>query len=301
MKPFDEKKRNEYIAQIATSDKMKRETEMIVNSINIDLNIPIYRYMKWEYLKNFYSDNQHKWILVRPCMWQDKFEHFIFKGKMFYSKKMNENISISKLADQYYAQCWTSIKESSMQWQINKPHSNSCHDNSNNGEGEIWVKIQSTPKKLLEGMFYSSDNLVKDTLNLITYFIGKVEYIENHEIERFNISDSNVLMDQSGLQQVLFLLQKRKLYQEENEVRLIMQVDSDFCAEHTDNIIGRKIDNWYDLVEEIVLDPWVTTDQECEVKSFLLQLAKQEKMKPINCYKSHLNDEPKGLVPTLDI
>ena len=40
MKPFDEKKRNEYIAQIATSDKMKRETEMIVNSINIDLNIP---------------------------------------------------------------------------------------------------------------------------------------------------------------------------------------------------------------------------------------------------------------------
>ena len=69
------------------SDKMKRETEMIVNSINIDLNIPIYRYMKWEYLKNFYSDNQHKWILVRPCMWQDKFEHFIFKGKMFYSKK----------------------------------------------------------------------------------------------------------------------------------------------------------------------------------------------------------------------
>lgn len=30
-----------------------------------DLDIPIYRYMKWEYLHKFYSR-----ILVRPCLWQ---------------------------------------------------------------------------------------------------------------------------------------------------------------------------------------------------------------------------------------
>lgn len=80
---------------------------MWVNSINIDLDIPIYRYMKWEYLHKFYSNSNHEWILARPCLWQDKFEHFIFRCEKFHSKKMDMDIDISNLADQYYAQCWT--------------------------------------------------------------------------------------------------------------------------------------------------------------------------------------------------
>ena len=103
------------------------------------------------------------------------------------------------------------------------------------------------------------------------------------------------------LQQVLFLLQKRMPYQQEQEVRLIMQVDSEFCSRHQDNIIGRKIDNWYDLIDEIVLDPWVTRNQERAVKSFLSQLAHQQNQKTICCWKSHLNDYPQYLVPTLNI
>lgn len=86
-----------------------------------DLDIPIYRYMKWEYLHKFYSNSNHEWILARPCLWQDKFEHFIFKCEKFHSNKMDMNINVSNLADQYYAQCWTIVEESSMQWQINKP------------------------------------------------------------------------------------------------------------------------------------------------------------------------------------
>ena len=90
-------------------------------------------------------------------------------------------------------------------------------------------------------------------------------------------------------------------YQQEHEVRLIMQVDSDFCTKHPQPIIGRKIDNWYDLIDEIVLDPWVTQYQETEVKLYLSQLAQQQNCTPICCWKSHLNDHPKYLVPTLDI
>jgi Ca2+/Na+ antiporter len=76
--------------------------------------------------------------LARPCLWQDKFEHFIFKCKEVYGIRTNANIGISNLADQYYAQCWTVVEESSMQWQVNKPHSNSRNDNvgdDENGEG----------------------------------------------------------------------------------------------------------------------------------------------------------------------
>ena len=59
--------------------------------------------------------------------------------------------------------------------------------------------------------------------------------------------------------------------------------------------------NWYDLIDEIVLDPWVTRNQERAVKSFLSQLAHQQNQKTICCWKSHLNDYPQYLVPTLNI
>ena len=305
MNPFDANERHRYIIEsggIPASSREEQEKEMWVNSINVDLDIPIYRYMKWEYLRQFYSNPQHEWILVRPCLWQDKFEHFIFKCEKVHSTKMDIDIEISNLADQYYAQCWTIVEESSMQWQVNKPHSNSRNDNDGDEDnGEIWVKVRTTPKKLLEAMFYSSNNLVSNSLNIITYFIGKVEYLNSESIENFTITHPNQLTDPNGLQQILFLLQKRISYQQEQEVRLIMQVDSEFCSRHQDNIIGRVIDNWYDLIDEIVLDPWVTRSQEEEVKSFLLELAQQQDRTPIDCWKSHLNDCPHYLVPTLDI
>ena len=305
MNPFDANERHRYIIEsggIPASSREEQEKEMWVNSINVDLDIPIYRYMKWEYLRQFYSNPQHEWILVRPCLWQDKFEHFIFKCEKVHSTKMDIDIEISNLADQYYAQCWTIVEESSMQWQVNKPHTNSRHDNVGDDEnGEIWVKVRTTPRKLLSAMFYSSNNLVSDSLNILTYFIGKVEYLDNESIENFTITNPEQLIDPNGLQQVLFLLLKRMPYQQEQEVRLIMQVDSKFCSRHQGDIIGREIDNWYDLIDEIVLDPWVTQDQETEVKSYLSQLAQQQNRTPINCWKSHLNDHPQYWVPTLDI
>lgn len=305
MNPFEASERHRYIIEsggIPASSTDGREKEIWVNSINVDLDIPIYRYMKWEYLMPFYSNPQHEWILARPCLWQDKFEHFIFKCKKVHSIKMDTDIEISKLADQYYAQCWTVVEESSMQWQVNKPHSNSRKDNDGDEDnGEIWVKVRTTPRKLLSAMFYSKNNLVSDSLNILTYFIGKVEYLDDESIENFTITNPEQLIDPNGLQQVLFLLQKRMPYQHEQEVRLIMQVDREFCSRYQGNIIGRVIDKWYDLIDEIVLDPWVTLSQEEEVKSFLLDLAQQQDRTPIKCWKSHLNDCPQYMVPTLDI
>jgi hypothetical protein len=67
-------------------------------------------------------------------------------------------------------------------------------------------------------MFYSSNNLVSDSLNILTYFIGKVEYLDNESIENFTITNPEQLIDPNGLQQVLFLLLKRMPYQQEQEV-----------------------------------------------------------------------------------
>lgn len=104
MNPFDANERHRYIIESGgnpVSSADGKEKEIWVNSINIDIDTPIYRYMKWEYLQQFYSEPMHEWILVRPCLWQDKFEQFIFKCDRVHSIKSDMDIEISNLADQY--------------------------------------------------------------------------------------------------------------------------------------------------------------------------------------------------------
>lgn len=80
MNPFDANERHRYIIESGgnpVSSADGKEKEIWVNSINIDIDTPIYRYMKWEYLQQFYSEPMHEWILVRPCLWQDCHMHSI--------------------------------------------------------------------------------------------------------------------------------------------------------------------------------------------------------------------------------
>lgn len=305
MNPFNIDERHKYIilhnGQLATSPA-EREDELNINLINIDLDTPIYRYMKWEYLRDFYTDPCHRWVLVNPSRWQDKFEHFIFKCEKFYNPKLKAEVGLNNIASQYYAQCWTLTEECSMQWQVNKPHSNNAADNNPTQDGgEIWVKIRTTPRKLLGGMFYSANNLVRDTFNVLTYFLGKVRYVDDDYIRNYQITDPNEILDQNGLQQVLFLLWKRMPYKCENEVRLIMQVDSVFYRNNPVPIVKRQIDDWYELIEEIIIDPWASDQQVLEVKNYINSLSIQEHKAPIFIGKSHLNDVPNYIVPTISI
>lgn len=99
MNPFDANERHRYIIESGgnpVSSADGKEKEIWVNSINIDIDTPIYRYMKWEYLQQFYSEPMHEWILVRPCLWQDKFEQFIFKCDRVHSiKSDNQTLRIN--------------------------------------------------------------------------------------------------------------------------------------------------------------------------------------------------------------
>lgn len=73
MNPFEASERHRYIIEsggIPASSTDEQEMEMWVNSINVDLDIPIYRYMKWEYLQKFYFSTRYEWILAHPCLWQ---------------------------------------------------------------------------------------------------------------------------------------------------------------------------------------------------------------------------------------
>lgn len=304
MNPFNQKERHELIItryDSGLSPEEKKELGLYLNLIDIDFDTPIYRYMKWEYLKSFYQDPSHRWILANPSKWQDKFEHFIFKCESFYNPLMGDKIGIDHIASQYFAQCWTLTEECSMQWQVNKPHSNTATDNNPEQDGgEIWVKIKTTPRKLLEEMFYSSNNLVADSFNILTYFLGKVKYVDDDFIRNYEITTPEEIIDPNGLQQVLFLLWKRKPYQCENEVRLIMQVDSEFKNVNRNSLIGRHIDNWYELIEEIVIDPWATESQVNEVTDFINVVAANENKLPISVWKSHLNDVPRYLTPTIE-
>lgn len=151
MNPFSEEIRWQYIKEhngIVPATDAEREEELDINVINVDLDEPIYRYMTWQHLKDFYEEPTHGWVLINPQKWQDKYEHFIFKCEQFFNPRINAFVRLDHLASQYYAQCWTLNEESSLQWQVNKPHSNNADDNNieNNG-GEIWVKALVSLKK----------------------------------------------------------------------------------------------------------------------------------------------------------
>lgn len=303
MNPFSPDARQEsiYLQDLQRKKSpVNRDEELNLNIINIDFDTPIYRYMKWDYLETFYKDPEHGWVLVNPSLWQDKFEHFIFKCNKFYNPKFGGFINLDYVADQYYAQCWTLTEENSMQWQINKPHSNNAEDNNPDQDGgEIWVKIRTTPRKLLEGMFYSANNLVPDSFNSLTYFIGKVQYVDEDYIRNYRITNREEIMDPNGLLQVLFLLMKRKPYRCENEIRLIMQVDSDFRKNNNSPLVKRHIDDWYELIDEIVIDPWATDAQVQKVTDFMQKLSCQEKKPMLSVWKSHLNDKPQYVPPVI--
>lgn len=305
MNPFNADDRHNYIilhnGQLGNS-LLDRHDELNINMINIDFDTPIYRYMKWEYLRDFYADPEHHWILVNPSKWQDKFEHFIFKCEKFYNPKLGQDIGLDAIASQYYAQCWTLTEECSMQWQINKPHSNNAVDNNPAQDGgEIWVKIRTTPRKLLEGMFYSANNLVNNSFNVLTYFIGRVQYVDDNDIRNYKITRPEELMDSNGLLQVLFLLLKRMPYKCENEVRLIMQVDSEFSRNNPSSLVKRQIDDWYELIDEIVIDPWANDSQVQDVENFMKTLSTQENKPLISVWKSHLNEKPHYMKPVISI
>ncbi|WP_202943041.1 DUF2971 domain-containing protein [Alteromonas macleodii] len=172
------------------------------NYINIDYSdrgAKIYRIMTVDRLLDMFETKTN--VLVKPCLWDDPFENFLFNTPMVH-KNGTEYVSI--LRDRAYGQCWSLNVESDAMWRIYAPEKNG-------------VKIQTTISSLYNSLYQGTARYPR-----ISCFIGKVDYHPKSKLTALakQVRDNGKSKGGSHYQ-AKSLLMKRVAFKHEDEVRLI--------------------------------------------------------------------------------
>jgi len=250
MNPFDATQRNVNIRRLdqltnAGRNCVPYKTQFIDdNTINLDLGDPIYRIFN---LDNFrLTLRTQRLCLVRPSEWEDPFENFLLNSQGILPD--GTRVGFSPIRDQYYGQCWTLRRECDGLWRNYRAAATAA------------IKVKTTVEKLMNA-FYDLSNRFHE----LSYFIGKVDYSTDEEIENFFQDELDILHFNSGVEFVQSLLIKRTSFDYEREVRII------FNKPVSDEIDLTTIHNPWDdtnhflvqfdpniLIEEIEIDPWLS-------------------------------------------
>ncbi|HTV47238.1 MAG TPA: DUF2971 domain-containing protein [Phycisphaerae bacterium] len=200
------------------------------------LDVPIYRVFKKFWLTETIQRKQL--TLQRPAKWHDPFENYLRSRRVVF---YGQSVTIEGFTRRLYGQCWSLCEESDAMWRIYSPYKES--------DG---VKVKTTARKLFNVLLN-----IKQTDAALRYFIGKVDYLEEDELERY-FSDADIfkahLMDATGTGPVVALLKKRKEFEHEKEVRLLYQ---DAGGEPNGDRKLFPIDP-NELFEELVFDPRIS-------------------------------------------
>ncbi|MGA9133522.1 MAG: hypothetical protein WB384_16105, partial [Candidatus Sulfotelmatobacter sp.] len=162
----------------------------------------------------------------------------------------------------HYAQCWTFSADCDGLWRNFKKNSNV-------------VKVSSTVGTVFRQVYDLSN-----TFHTLSYFVGKVEYVSQRQIEAFLNKTLNLTgMGGHDLPFVITLLTKRAQFSYENEVRFI------FVKPSGKDIDLTKIRNPWDdsdyfqvnidpnlTFDEIQIEPWVNMTTYADMVSDLQRL-----------------------------
>jgi len=157
----------------------------------------IYRIMPQAYVLEMFKDNKN--VLTQIHKWKDKFENF----QMNLGGTLNgENFEYSFRRD-FVGQCWTTHSWSEAMWGIYA-----------NDPEKRFLRIRSTPRKLLSGLVSEHPAMPQDTC-----FIGKVSYLGEKRLKEYlqNSTELNIFCSQFAKS----LLLKRRAFSHEREVRLL--------------------------------------------------------------------------------
>lgn len=253
MKNFDIKQRHSKIIQLDYltghgKNCASFKNEFIdANSINLALDDTIYRIFSIDKFKKTLTSK--KLCLVRPSKWQDPFENFLLNS----TGRLDDGtlVGFESIRDKYYGQCWTLKKECDGLWRNYK------------GTEPSAIKVKTTVRKLMNE-FYDLTNKFHE----LSYFIGKVDYVTDTEIENFFKNELDIMNFQSGVEFVQTLLIKRLSFAYEEEVRII------FGKPSVGSVNLTTIKNPWDdsdlffvnidpntLFEEIEIDPWLPNSE----------------------------------------
>lgn len=224
---------------------------MIISRTIADENINLFRIMPLErFLQMLYTMQS---VLVHPSAWDDPYERIVQKS-LLYVKNLGTKTYRFFDDKLWFGQCWSYNQESDALWRV-----------FSNAKLSRSVKIKTTSDLLKASLSRISQNKI--------LFLEKVQYAKQAEGEdniRKVISDciknywlrgipnygdllkNDIFRDDTQVEAVPMLLTKRKCFESEHEVRLILysqeQLKEDvFCYDIPE--MGR-------FIEEVELDPW---------------------------------------------
>jgi len=200
-----------------------------INAINLDLSETVYRIFDWKYFIEDLTDK--KLTLTNTLNWinRDPFENFIINSKVSYKGK--EGI----IDNSYFGSCWTLISDCDGLWR-----------NFSSNKRKCVVKVRTNAKKL-----FSSIYNLNDFNHDAKYFIGKVKYLKGNSVSNILKREYNIKELDDGFLFVEQLYIKRKQFNYEHEVRIIVKGDN------KDNVLKIPIDP-NSLFDEIILDPFIS-------------------------------------------
>lgn len=160
------------------------------------------------------------------------YENILLKQN-FYTGDEPIPVGVNSVSEKIFGQCWTSQPEGDAMWRIYSPDKNSYA-----------VRIKTTIGKLMDAAFV-------DYRAIPTVFVGEVSYVDNATISRVlsNYVQNGLNLRSTMLEFANLLLLKRKEFEHENEIRLIIAESTGFLPNHIELPINPEL-----FIDEITLD-----------------------------------------------
>ena len=242
-------------------DFFKRER---MNGLNEQLYV--YKYIKLKYLKPLIKNKKLR--IDKVSQWDDPYENFFLKSNFYTYASFYEQIvqvHTDEVSNRIYGQSWTILEESDAMWRIY-----SDKNNIENTAIKIKIKVGN-----LFNIVYTSDKCMATTS------IDCVKYKTDEEISNWMQSLKNIGSNfPKYAEQCLFI--KRKPFEHESEVRIIISKDTQKPAE---SFIEYDIPD-IDYIEEFVLDPRLNEERVQEINQQLCDVGvNMDKIKKSKLYE----------------
>lgn len=220
----------------------------VLNGLNLDT--PIYKFIPYKYLKTLI---QGELYINKVSAWEDVYENFLFKES--FELEDRTSIDAKALTSGIFGQSWTSEDETDAMWRI-------YSDVKSEDIGDCAVRVKTTARKLFDAI-YTNDKCMATT------YIGKVDYKQPNGVDDWirNLYLTAGTLNRSFVDS-LFI--KRMVFSHENEVRIIINFDSEAeeCKrDHISFSINSEI-----FIDEYLIDPRLAPKREaCCIKADLLR------------------------------
>lgn len=212
------------------------------NIFGIPPDTPIFRIVETSRLFEDIRDMRLSHTAVSPKKWQDPNENPLLRVR-YKDSVTGDDISLASLANDLYGVCWSrSPKPASGMW-------------SYYSHGNLAVRLQTTPRKLLEGAMDAGNPFF-----MLQHFVGEMKYVSSLEFDEFfQDQDYSKHLDSLGQGLTLSTMRLPLHYSSEEEVRLVLSVDRN--QDWTHRNVTFKVDyasipfNWANVIDSVVVDP----------------------------------------------